>query len=81
MIQKSNEAELLQTPVHDIMTSFLATNCPESQLWLELLHPDYVSLNGMVSRALTNEQAQSVYKKPTKEVNAIQGKKNSILTR
>ena len=36
MIQKINEAELLQTPVHDIMTSFLATNCPDPQLRLRL---------------------------------------------
>ena len=57
MIQKINEAELLQTPVHDITTSFLATNCPDPQLRLELLHSDYMSLNGMVSRALTYEQA------------------------
>ena len=49
MIQKINEVELLQTPVHDIMTSFLATNCPNAQLLLELLRSDYVSLNGMVN--------------------------------
>ena len=36
MIQKINKAELLQTPVHNIMTSFLATNCPDPQLRLEL---------------------------------------------
>ena len=77
MIQKINEAELLQTPVHDIMTSFLATNCPDPQLRLELLLLDYVSLNGMVNRALTYEQAQSVFKKPTEEVNAVQAKKCS----
>ena len=53
MIQKINEGELLQTPVHDTMASFLATNCPDSQLCLELLHSDYSSLNGMVNRALT----------------------------
>ena len=46
MIQMINEAELLQTPVHYIMTSFLATNCPDPQLRLELLCSDYVSLNG-----------------------------------
>ena len=77
MIQKINEAELLQTPVHDIITSFLATNCPDPQLRLELLCSDYVSLNGMVNRALTYEQAQSVFKKPTEEVNAVQAKKRS----
>ena len=77
MIQKIKEAELLQTPVHDIMTSFLATNCPDPQLRLELLHSDYVSLNGMVNRALTYEQAQSVFKKPAEEVNAVQAKKRS----
>ena len=77
MIQKINEAELLQTPVHDIMTSFLATNCPDAQLRLELLRSDYVSLNGMVNRALTYEQAQSVFKKPTEEVNAVQARKRS----
>ena len=53
MIQKINEAELLQTPVHNIMTSFLATNCPDAQLRLQLLRSDYVSLNGMVNRPLT----------------------------
>ena len=58
MIQKINKAELIQTPVHDIMTSFLATNCPDPQLCLKLLRSDYVSLNGMVNRALTYEQAQ-----------------------
>ena len=57
MIQKINEAELLQAPVHDIMTSFLATN-------------------GMVNRALTYKQAQSVFKKPTEEVNAVQARKH-----
>ena len=77
MIQKINEAELLQTPVHDIMTSFLATNCPDAQLHLELLRSDYVSLNGMVNRALTYEQAQSVFKKTAEEVNAVQAKKRS----
>ena len=77
MIQKVNEAELLQTPDHDIMTSFLATNCPDPQQCLELLGSDYVSLNGMVNRALTYEQAQSVFKKPTEEVNAVQAKKRS----
>ena len=77
MIQKINEAELLQTPVHDIMTSFLATNCPDAQLRLELSRSDYVSLNGMVNRALTCEQAQSVFKKPAEEVNAVQAKKRS----
>ena len=74
---KINEAELLQTAVHDIMTSFLATNCPDPQLCLELLCSDYVSLNGMVNRALTYEQAQSVFKKPTEEVNAVQSRKRS----
>ena len=77
MIQEIKEAELLQTPVHDIMTSFLATNCPDPQLRLELLRSDYVSLNGMVNRALTYEQAQSVFKKPTQEVNVVQAKKRS----
>ena len=77
MIQKINEAELLQTPVHDIMTSFLATKCPDLQLRLELLCSDYVSLYGMVNRALTYEQAQSVFKQPTEEVNAVQAKKRS----
>ena len=77
MIQKINKAELLQTPVHDIMTSFLATNCSDLQLRLELLRSDYVSLNGMVNRALTYEQAQSVFKKPTEEVNAVQARKRS----
>ena len=77
MIQNINEAELLQTPVHDIMTSFLATNCPDAQLRLELLRSDYVSLNGMVNRALTYEQAQSVFKKPTEDVNAVQARKRS----
>ena len=76
-IQKINEAELLQTPVHDIMTSFLATNCPDPQLRLKLLRSDYVSLNGMVNRALTYEQAQSVFKKPTEEVYAVQARKRS----
>ena len=52
-IQKINNAALLQTLVHYIMTSFLATNCPDPQLHLELLCSDYVSLNGMVNRALT----------------------------
>ena len=46
MIQKINKANLLQTPVHDIMTP---------QLRLELLRSDYVSLNGMENRALTYE--------------------------
>ena len=59
------------------MTSFLATDCPDPQLRLELLHLDYVSLNGMVNRALTYEQAQSVFKKPTEEVNAVQTRKHS----
>ena len=36
IIQKINEAELLQTPAHNIMTSFLATNCPDPQLRLDL---------------------------------------------
>ena len=74
MIQK---IKLLQTPVHDIMTSFLATNCPDPQLRLQLLRSDYVSLNGMVNRALTYKQAQLVFKKPTEEVNAVQAKKRS----
>ena len=78
MIQKINEAELLQTPVHDIMTSFfLATNCPAPQLRLELLCSDYVSLNGMVNRAVTYKQAQSNFRKPTEEVNAVQARKSS----
>ena len=77
MIQKINEAELLQTPVHNIMTSFLARNCPDAQLCLELLRSDYVSLNGMVNRALTYKQAQSVIKKLAEEVNAVQAKKRS----
>ena len=59
------------------MTSFLATNCPDPQLRLELLRLDYVSLNGMVKRALTYKQAQSVFKKPTEEVNAVQARKRS----
>ena len=59
------------------MTSFLATNCPDPQLRLELLRSDYVSLNGMVNRALTYEQAQLVFKKPTEEVNAVQDRKHS----
>ena len=75
--RKIKEAELLQTPVHDIMTSFLATNCPDPELRLELLGSDYVSLNGMVNRALNYEQAQSFFKKPTEEVNAVQAKKCS----
>ena len=61
MIQKINKAELLQALVHDIMTSFLANNCPDPQLRLEFLRSDYVSLNGMVNQALTYEQAQSVF--------------------
>ena len=77
LIQKINETELLQTPVHDIMTLFLATNCPDAQLCLELLRSDYVSLNGMVNRALTYKQAKSVFKKPAEEVNAVQTKKRS----
>ena len=77
MIQKINEAELLLTPVHDIMTSFLATNCPDPQQRLELLCSDYVSLNGMVNRALTYKQAQPVFKKPAEEVNAVQARKRS----
>ena len=59
------------------MTSFLATNCPDPQLCLELLRSDYVSLNGMFNRALTYEQALLVIKKPTEEVNAVQAKKHS----
>ena len=55
MIQKIKEAELLPTPGHDIMTSFCATNCPDTQLCLELLHSDYVIPNGMVNKALTYE--------------------------
>ena len=77
MIQKINEAELLQTPVQDIMTSFLATNYFDPQLSLELLRSDYVSLNGMVNRVLTYEQAQLAFKKPTEEVNAVQSRKRS----
>ena len=77
MIQKINKSELLQTPVHDIKTSFLDTNCPDPQLRLELLRSDYVSLNGMVNRALTYEQAQSVFKNPTEVVHAAQARKRS----
>ena len=63
MIQKINEAELLQTPVHDLMTSFLATNCPDPQLRLELLHSDYVSLNDMVNKILQNKGKSQPSKK------------------
>ena len=59
------------------MTSFLATNCPDPQLCLELLRSNHVSLNGMINRALTYKQAESIFKKPTEEVNAVQARKRS----
>ena len=63
------------------MTSFLATNCPDKQLCLELLRFSYVSLNGMVNKALTFEQVQSVFKKTTEEVNAVQTKKQGKISK
>ena len=52
MIQKINKAQLLRTPVLDIMTSFLATNCPDLQLCLKLLVTDYTKLNKFVKRPI-----------------------------
>ena len=57
VIQMMNDAQVLQTPVHDIMTSFLAHNCPSSQLRLELLRADFISLNTLVVKAQKFEQA------------------------
>ena len=74
MIQSFNEAKFLQTPVHDIRTFSLATNCPDPHLRPKLIHSDYVSLNGMVNKALTYKQ---VFRKPSKEVNAEQTRRRS----
>ena len=90
MIQKINEAKLLQTPVHDIMTSFLATNCPDPQLRLELLHLDYVSLNSMghlltdrLSRFSKNQLKKLTQNKPESVLNTskVNATKTSQLPR
>ena len=67
MLQKIKNADLLRTPVHDILTSFLATNCPDSVLRLELLRSDYLSLNTIVEKAQSYEQAKCVVEKPKDE--------------
>ncbi len=56
-LQKMSDAQIMTTPVHDIMTSFLAHNCPDPFLRLELLRSEFISLNSLVNKALTFEMA------------------------
>ena len=57
-IQKMNDAEIMNTPVHDIITSFLAHNCPDTTLRMELLRADFLSIQTIVNKALTFEMAK-----------------------